>query len=307
MAMAGVESAEILQSGWLEKKGRVIKNWKRRWFTLKEDLLEYYDAPGGAKKGDIDITKETSVLMRDGSTHLFKFGIKTNDRILELCTSSDPDRLQWMDAIHNAVKCLKNSSKASGESLKGRVSNLLSKKTNMEEDTPMNRAMRGHGSTTDTATCSGKTTTRRTTTRRRKKTTPLSPSERPTEDFSDESDRERETNDNAPLSETAESLPPPQPPLPEGWAQVMTEDGRIYYYHKVTRVSRWDFPTAESETAPPVEQEQTRQSTSSANVSPPLSESPHLLHSPGLDRIKHRAPQQRQTRSKPRYSKGDVL
>jgi hypothetical protein len=236
MATATDSTAGILQSGWLEKKGRLMKNWKRRWFTLKESILEYYDEPGGEKKGDIDITKDTYVLMRDGSTHLFKFGVKTDERILELSTYSDPDRLQWMDAIHNSVKNLKNPPRSTGANLKGRVSNLLSKKTNMEEDTPMNRAMRGHSAVTNdsSSTLPPKSTQRRTN-RRRRKTTPLSPSEKVTEDDSDESDRE--TTDSAPVSECG-PLPPPQPPLPEGWAQVATEDGRIYFYHKVTRVSR---------------------------------------------------------------------
>lgn len=32
-------------------------------------------------------------------------------------------------------------------------------------------------------------------------------------------------------------------PLPEGWAQVTAPDsGKVYYYHKITRVSRWDRP-----------------------------------------------------------------
>ena len=33
------------------------------------------------------------------------------------------------------------------------------------------------------------------------------------------------------------------PTLPDGWEQVITSDGSIYYYHKITRVSRWDLPT----------------------------------------------------------------
>lgn len=31
--------------------------------------------------------------------------------------------------------------------------------------------------------------------------------------------------------------------LPDGWEEVISEDGQKYYYHKVTRVSRWDRPT----------------------------------------------------------------
>jgi len=30
--------------------------------------------------------------------------------------------------------------------------------------------------------------------------------------------------------------------MADGWEEVSTADGRKYYFHKVTRVSRWDKP-----------------------------------------------------------------
>lgn len=30
------------KEGWLEKKGAVNKNWRERWFTLKDGVLEYF-------------------------------------------------------------------------------------------------------------------------------------------------------------------------------------------------------------------------------------------------------------------------
>jgi hypothetical protein len=276
---------EIIHCGWLEKKGRVMKNWKRRWFTLRLQLLEYFDAQNGNKKGDIEISSETIVLLRDGSTHLFKFGIQTGNRILELSTNSDQDRIQWMDAIHNTVKLIQNrNTKASHNDgrIKDRVSNLLSKKTNMDEDTPMNRALRGHATAANDSTTTSKPPPRRANRRpRNKKTVQMSSHDRGNDCSSEESDQEQETVSRAgseavAVDETpvADLPSPPPQPLPEGWAQVMTEDGRIYYYHKVTRVSRsihlpflssdcdrWDFPTdeqpqqtqsQESNTDPPV-------------------------------------------------------
>jgi hypothetical protein len=240
---------EIIHCGWLEKKGRVMKNWKRRWFTLRLQLLEYFDAQNGNKKGDIEISSETIVLLRDGSTHLFKFGIQTGNRILELSTNSDQDRIQWMDAIHNTVKLIQNrNTKASHNDgrIKDRVSNLLSKKTNMDEDTPMNRALRGHATAANDSTTTSKPPPRRANRRpRNKKTVQMSSHDRGNDCSSEESDQEQETVSRAgseavAVDETpvADLPSPPPQPLPEGWAQVMTEDGRIYYYHKVTRVSR---------------------------------------------------------------------
>ena len=37
--------------------------------------------------------------------------------------------------------------------------------------------------------------------------------------------------------------------LPPGWEAVRTEEGSVYYYHKTTRVSRWDFPSAQVQAA----------------------------------------------------------
>lgn len=219
--------------------------------------------------------------MRDGITHLFKFGVQSGDRVLELSTGSDLERIKWMDAIHNAVRSLRDLDRStttttSDTGLKDIVSNLLSKKTNMEEDTLMNRAMSGHTamkeSTTGTSSTSGNTkTTRRVQRRPRNKSqqqnnssTISSPNEKCTEPHSDDSDREQcheqsydeESNDqnrNSHSKSITSDLPAPpsrspsypEPILPEGWAQVTTEDGRIYYYHKITRVSRWDLPSQE--------------------------------------------------------------
>lgn len=33
------------KSGWLTKKGHQVKNWKRRWFVLKDSTLSYYKSP----------------------------------------------------------------------------------------------------------------------------------------------------------------------------------------------------------------------------------------------------------------------
>jgi len=30
------------KEGWLLKRGEIVKNWKRRYFTLKDNKLSYY-------------------------------------------------------------------------------------------------------------------------------------------------------------------------------------------------------------------------------------------------------------------------
>ncbi|POM63388.1 Dynein light chain, partial [Phytophthora palmivora] len=47
----------ILFSGWLRKRGRMVKSTKRRWFELSANTLSYYAHPqGGSRKGSIDVT-----------------------------------------------------------------------------------------------------------------------------------------------------------------------------------------------------------------------------------------------------------
>jgi hypothetical protein len=43
-----VNAADMVteKGGWLTKRGHVVKNWKRRWFVLNDDMLRYYKSPG---------------------------------------------------------------------------------------------------------------------------------------------------------------------------------------------------------------------------------------------------------------------
>ena len=132
--------------GWLEKKGSFIKNWKRRWFSLTPTELQYFtDDSKLDKKGSIDINASTCILTRDGSNHLFKFGIQTGNRVLELSADTEDIRLQWMDTLHTAVNTRRcDHSTGVAASTKGIAKLLPVKKSNMEADTPMNRALKGN-------------------------------------------------------------------------------------------------------------------------------------------------------------------
>jgi len=41
----GKESKNALKEGWLTKQGNYIKNWRPRWFQLKDGILYYYKDP----------------------------------------------------------------------------------------------------------------------------------------------------------------------------------------------------------------------------------------------------------------------
>jgi len=39
------ERKKCEKAGWLTKKGHNVKNWKRRWFVLKDTSLIYFKSP----------------------------------------------------------------------------------------------------------------------------------------------------------------------------------------------------------------------------------------------------------------------
>eukprot|EP00158_Paraphelidium_tribonemae_P005735 Partr_v1_DN27497_c1_g1_i1_m72422 putative AGC family protein kinase len=43
--LTGKESAFAIKEGWLTKQGNYIKNWRPRWFQLKDGILLYYKEP----------------------------------------------------------------------------------------------------------------------------------------------------------------------------------------------------------------------------------------------------------------------
>ncbi|KAI8607163.1 hypothetical protein BC830DRAFT_194875 [Chytriomyces sp. MP71] len=44
-------------------------------------------------------------------------------------------------------------------------------------------------------------------------------------------------------ADSSHTLPPhPKPPLPEGWAEAATKDGRIYYVDHVSKITTWTDP-----------------------------------------------------------------
>lgn len=51
-------ASRLHRSGWLVKRGQVVKNWKSRWFVLDPDartLTYYTDETGFVAKGAISV------------------------------------------------------------------------------------------------------------------------------------------------------------------------------------------------------------------------------------------------------------
>lgn len=140
-----------LKQGWLEKKGSLVKNWKRRFFVLTSSSLDYFtDETLAEKKGSVPILSSSRVMHRDGTSHKFKFGLLTGKRLLEIACTSDRDRDRWTKAIQDVINRIQVESMRSGKPPPNNADkstifdDIIAKNrievSNMVEDTPMNRA-----------------------------------------------------------------------------------------------------------------------------------------------------------------------
>ena len=52
-----------------------------------------------------------------------------------------------------------------------------------------------------------------------------------------------------PVIATSSATPSPISPLPDGWSEHKTQDGRTYFYNSFTNQSQWTVPTPATPTA----------------------------------------------------------
>jgi hypothetical protein len=101
----------ILFSGWLRKRGQVVRTTKRRWFELTGTTLTYYSHPeGGSRKGLIELTKArvTSLdTLKTGEFHSFM--VVTPHRNVLLHADSQDERAVWIASISSVAEKLSKS------------------------------------------------------------------------------------------------------------------------------------------------------------------------------------------------------
>lgn len=100
--------------GYLTKRGKKIKVWKVRYFVIEDDLLNYYDKPGGELQGSIslqnakigrqaknenDLNPEESVEKAFRHAFLILEHKKKSYIRHVLCAESDEDRDRWIKAL----------------------------------------------------------------------------------------------------------------------------------------------------------------------------------------------------------------
>lgn len=93
------------KTGFLTKEGGRWKNWKRRWFVLKNNVIYYSKKQNSGELGIIRLTGLTvdDVCSSDRKNKKWMWEIRTKNRTYYMCAESEEDRESWIDATKKSI------------------------------------------------------------------------------------------------------------------------------------------------------------------------------------------------------------
>jgi hypothetical protein len=96
------KSSPSTVESYLNKKGDIgiIKNWKKRYFKIEDDQINYYTMINGEFKGNIFLNEIVDLKDEDS----YKFQIICETRIFYLEAFSDSEKKGWFEAIQSYLK-----------------------------------------------------------------------------------------------------------------------------------------------------------------------------------------------------------
>ncbi|KAJ8973687.1 hypothetical protein NQ317_013392 [Molorchus minor] len=95
-----VSATPVDKEGYLNKRGEVNKNFQRRYFILKGNLLFYFDKKGDKEPVGVIILEGCSIVSEDDEQFSFKIEFHgANNRSYVLGAESQESMEQWMKAL----------------------------------------------------------------------------------------------------------------------------------------------------------------------------------------------------------------
>uniref|UniRef100_A0AAV1SZ10 Uncharacterized protein n=1 Tax=Peronospora matthiolae TaxID=2874970 RepID=A0AAV1SZ10_9STRA len=124
--------AATIKKGRMYKQGRVMRNWKSRYFVLSVSKVEYFKSPSStAARGEMSFLDHRctvrslpgtgDVVCRSPNvTAEYLLELRVDDRRMVMACTSESDKKGWMDAIKLAIDASKtvNRTQNLGESLR---------------------------------------------------------------------------------------------------------------------------------------------------------------------------------------------
>ncbi|XP_076813040.1 pleckstrin homology domain-containing family A member 1-like isoform X2 [Clavelina lepadiformis] len=107
-SMGVIDDTDVVKRGWAVKQGHVRKNWKRRYFILKNDGFTYYKSEHDKEPlRTIPISEILTARADDGEASKLRDNlllIATTDKIYYMQADSPDDMTSWIDAFNTAIK-----------------------------------------------------------------------------------------------------------------------------------------------------------------------------------------------------------
>ncbi|EPS69005.1 hypothetical protein M569_05768, partial [Genlisea aurea] len=96
------------RTGWLMKQGEYIKNWRRRWFVLKEGNIFWFKESsvtrGSRPRGVIKAANCVTVKgAEDVVNRQFAFEISTREDTMFFIADSEKEKEDWINAIGRSI------------------------------------------------------------------------------------------------------------------------------------------------------------------------------------------------------------
>ena len=98
--------SSILKQGWIEKRSRFIREWRRRWMVLTTDTLRTYKNQGdtGNPTETIPLQRCSTVKSADEDLQkAFSFRIESRDRTFFFCAENQAEKENWIGCIGRAM------------------------------------------------------------------------------------------------------------------------------------------------------------------------------------------------------------
>jgi 1-phosphatidylinositol-4-phosphate 5-kinase len=93
-------SPNVIKSGWMVKRGNVVKNWKRRWFILHSDgKLSYWRSPDDRDCIASIQLRGSSVSMSTHTRRKHCFELSLSNRCYALSCDDDVQCHEWIDTL----------------------------------------------------------------------------------------------------------------------------------------------------------------------------------------------------------------
>jgi len=99
-----VKESDIVKQGYMQKEGKMIKSWKKRWFVLdNKGVLKYYvDEKTSKPISQVNVKSLTKLMNKSWSkTNKKRYGIKvyTPHRNWKFLLINNDQRAEWMSAF----------------------------------------------------------------------------------------------------------------------------------------------------------------------------------------------------------------